>query len=590
MATQNPISSAIDDSMENLRRMIAAKNVDREPAGSMQDQVERNVGKMQFAPTTPADQMQESIDVIKRQERNKEENLSMPPGMILKQGPMLAEEMTPAQRLMSMPQREPAVESVGPVLEKARKEIMVPSTPKVGELKNLAKQAEELQKKALEEPKSLKEYEVKAEEIKSSIQKLMQQPGQDVTAKETIQKALDQSALAQLRQQERLATLTEKSGKPLFEKGDTAKVALLALAPIVAGYLVDGARGGAIGAAAGQLGVAKFEEQKKDQLERELKALERSFRVDSSTLYSQSRLVDAINRMDQNDVRRETQKITSARALQKQLFDLGMQNLKSLEEQRKAGLISGQKYFDARAKIQKDIADITAKGDDLNLRLASLEEKRQGRVEKKAAEKGLSDLGFGFKVKEGASKEDRKKAQTFVSAYGNVEPAMQDLIEGVKGSSLKSISSWSQAGEDLQRKATNLKDALIAYSKRGASLTKNEERLVNDLGFNLSGEGSIRNAFKLTYSPEQLANQLNTVLSQLKRRTAGQVKPYGVELVGEQAAPQAKPTQAKAPQPQAASSLQQLQSKYPNDILRAGKDGKVYRFDRNTKQNLGVAQ
>lgn len=564
MAQDTPISSALDEAINNLRKKVSGEptNVDQEqtemlPAQKLaylnEDLVKQDVANIPFAPLSPEQErqqkMQESINKIKRQEENK-----------------LFRQETEQEGLRMGGGRGIAAQSIGPAVEKVQQQLFKPSEPSKAEAEAMKAQASAGLKKAIEEPQSNKELNQYSKVLEEAVQELKPALSQDSNTRSIIEKALAKSAEVQARQQERLEKLTDKAGKPLFEQGDTAKVAILALAPIVAGYLADGARGGAIGAQAGQIGVAKFEEQKKDQLERELKALEKSMKVDSSALFSTTKLVDALRGLDATDQKREALVLNKRVTILSKLADIHIAQMKSLDDQKKSGLLSQAQFLQARAKIQNDFTKAMLDADKIRTSLIEIQQKG----EKIKKEEGSPDLGFGFVARPTVTKQDRTKAQAAISTYGDVESAFKDVIDEVRSSNLKSLTSWSDTGEELNRKAQNLKDALIAFSKRGGQITGQEVTLINGLGFSLEGEGSIKNRFKIAMNAPELANRLEAALQALKRRTAGKVKTYGVDLVEEQ------PEQARVA-PVGRPKLTSKSEVPQGEVIRVF-EGKKYRF------------
>jgi hypothetical protein len=147
----------------------------------------------------------------------------------------------------------------------------------------------------------------------------------------------------------------------------------------------------------------------------------------------------------------------------------------------------------------------------------------------KEGEKGPRDLGYGMRLREDATAAMEKEARKVASKFAPVSEAFSDVVKGVEKSDLKSISKWSDAGKELSSKIAVLTSALIEYTNRGASLTANEQKLVDDFGINLEGEGSIREKMKLALTPNEVARRLRALEAATFRGAVARGTAYGVE-------------------------------------------------------------
>lgn len=145
---------------------------------------------------------------------------------------------------------------------------------------------------------------------------------------------------------------------------------------------------------------------------------------------------------------------------------------------------------------------------------------------KGAGEKGSDDLGFGIKLRPDANKKDRENAQKIVSKYGPVDSAFDDVISELERADIRSVTKWSDAGKNLASKVALLANGLISYTNRGASLTKNEKSLVDDLGISLEGDGSVSEKFRIALEPKALAARLKQVKSAVRKGAISQAITY----------------------------------------------------------------
>lgn len=368
MAEQKDV---LDQAINNLRKMLSGEEVQREPAGSVEQSVTKDVSNIQFPAVSPEQlrqqQMDESLKTIKTQEENKERREEFP------------------QYKFTSEKRMPAAAAIGPETKAAQSKFFTPSEGNLkSAIENLQKGLDSVKEETNTEAKR-KSLEERSNSLAQQALDILNTPSDSNNQADAILKLATVRSIKSIEdQQKRMQELVDKSGQPIFEKEDTAKVAILALAPIVAGYLVDGARGGAIGAQAGQLGISKFEEQKKEQLKRSLEGLERGAKITTSMLYNDAKLAETAARLNSTERNAENIRLQSKIKVFDSQNDLISKQINQLDNLKKQGLITTKDYEVKIADLLKAQQQIAADADRTRLGISRLdvEKEKQDKVQK----------------------------------------------------------------------------------------------------------------------------------------------------------------------------------------------------------------
>lgn len=320
----------------------------------------------------------------------------------------------------------------------------------------------------------------------------------------------------------------QKASEKAPTMGELVAQLLIGLAPAAIGYVaapavgITRAAGTYAGAEAGEVGSKAVNAEFEKRRQRALDAAKESYK----TAVTRGLTMEKARQQGLNEIEKQLAELpaTEVKAVT-QMFMMQPETLRKIYEANtpKVTKTTG-KEEDKKLTDEKDTKQ-TLPG-----------QKGAGSSKPKETDQLSPDLGYGFRMKAGFSKQDRVNAQKFVSKYGSVKPLFDDLENALEQSNFKSVSTWTEAGENLRAKAMALQSALISITERGASLTGTEKDLVESLGMRLDGSGKIVEKFKIAMNPKQIVQRLRAVDALLAQQTAGKITPY----MGERVQPEVK--------------------------------------------------
>lgn len=384
-----------------------------------------------------------------------------------------------------------------------------------------------LEKKALaKEPIAPIISPQEAQSVAAIRKRLVEGP---LTSQQSVQEMLDEqgqllksaSEEAQKRKAQRMLEAYgefEKAQPQPLSTGDIIARSLIAIAPALIGKAAAGSLGGVAGGVASVTALSEIEKQKQEKLKQAQETAK--LKLASATQLSKDEL-DHVSKMEEE--------------LNKQRVEAGMLPMKMdyltkldiLKQYGTMQIVDAKNSLEQEVQKNKRLDTLEANSQRMMLELLKLAQKDK-QAETKVKQKGSPDLGFGFKMKgEDWTADMRKKAADRVGAMGSFHSAIDDLKGAINKAGVSGVTTWSEAGRDVQQALSRFMEASRTYNKSGASFSISEQQMAKSSGFDPLG--NYKDALKLSFDPSIASKVLDHLKASTRKQIASEVTPQQVE-------------------------------------------------------------
>lgn len=387
-----------------------------------------------------------------------------------------------------------------------------------------------------------------------------------------IAQAIQQDIIKQIEQRGKdYEDLRKEAAKPRDQQ--LLAQAVLAFAPILAGYAMGGNLGGVAGAQAGQLGLEKFKETQKERQDREIKMRELGIKLTGNNIKDyvsllnyermmqstglKAKIEDRVSQTRQNEINLRAVKerrqaadqefkngLMSREQYSKELkelreFEINLEKLKNdnqkaiaKDENERQKIIDnaqkeGEKASQGREKLIQGQQKIAQKDRELDIKAKAEASKASARAAKAEKEGKDLDLGGGFILKPTADTGMRRKAVDIVASYNIHDKSIERLKNAVAALKKTDIIGFDNPRrQELEGAMAEYMNSYRKISDSGANYSVQEMGMAKGSAIDLK-DGAI-DMTKLLLQQDTLVNKLNNLRGFVKTNTIARLEPYQV--------------------------------------------------------------